>query len=258
MERDNIEDFIKEVIGNREINPSDDARERLIDALNTKQKSKKVIWLRYAVAASIVVTLCYVGAKMMLERVNESEPIPQIVNDDVPLPIDQKPIIIKKELEANVIDSFNDVVTIKEVKKNQKPKVKAVTVKTKIKQDKLPIQDKEMLASTKSELLQPKNETVLKVDSAITVLPNQFIYITAEDLLASLTTDSSSLKLNKNQKKAQNNYVESETLLLEIERQRFDEKNKGIFNKARRELKKVKEALANRNYKSNENNKSNN
>ncbi|WP_299521647.1 hypothetical protein [Winogradskyella sp.] len=258
MERDNTEDLIKEIINNREITPTDKARERLIAALNSKRKEKKVIWLRYAIAASIVVTLCYVGAKMMLERINESEPTPKIVNDNKPLPIEQKPSIIKRELEAKGADSFNNVVGVQEIEKDPKPKVKVVTVKTEIKHDELPIQHKEMLASIKSELLEPKNETVFKVDSAISVLPNQFIYITAEDLLASLTTDSSSLKLNETLKKPQDKYVESEALLLEIERQRFDEKNKGIFNKARRELKKVKEALANRNYKSNENNKSNN
>jgi len=43
--------------------------------------------------------------------------------------------------------------------------------------------------------------------------------------------------------------VNSDTLLLEMERQLFDEENKSIFKKAGKQIKKIKTSLANRNFK---------
>ncbi len=248
MEHDNTEDLIKEIIGNREITPSDNARARLIDALNSKRKEKKVIWLRYAVAATIVFTLCYVGAKMMLGDVNKSDPIPKMVNEDKPSTIEQEPSVIEKELEAVRQDHLNKTVNIETPKKLPK-----TTAKTEIPETKGQLKERNEQSEKLLVNLEPKEEALIKIDTTKPVVPKQFIYVTAEDLLAATTSDST-LKLNENLKKPQDTYVESDALLLEMERELFDEKNKGIFNKARRELKKVGEALANRNYKNHKNN----
>ncbi|MEO1032173.1 MAG: hypothetical protein AAFX55_12250 [Bacteroidota bacterium] len=257
MEHDNTEDLIKEIIGNREITPSDNARERFIDALSSKRKNRKTLWLRYGIAASIVLTMCFVGAKMMFGDVEISEPTPQIVNEDEPPPVEQKPLIIKDEFEAENVTNSNKILSDQQPELYKKPKPEVTTITNKVKQDQRAQQPQDAIVSIESELLESNQEVVTPLDAVKPAVPNQFIYISAEDLLAATITDST-LKLNQNLKISKDNYVESEALLLEVERQRFDEKNKGIFNKAKRELKKVKEALANRNYKNNESNKKNN
>jgi hypothetical protein len=247
MEYDNTEDLIKEIIGNREIAPSDHARERLIEALNTKQKKKRVIWLPYAVAASIILMLCFVGAKMMFGSYNDKAPIQKIVNEESQQPINEQPTIIEDKLAETKEEESNKIIVVKE--SEELPITAAKTNVTQIKDDPLISKAED---NNKLVVVEENRDVVKKPDTLSRKLPKNFIYITAEDLLASTAADSSSLKLNGTLKKTTEKYVESDALLIELERQLFDEKNKGIFNRASREIKKVREAFANRNFEKQE------
>lgn len=247
MEYDKTEELIKEIIGSREITPSDNARERLIEALNTKQKKRRIVWLPYAVAASIILMLCFVGAKMMFGSLDDEAPIQKIVNEEPQQPINEQPTIIEDKLTQTKEEESNKIVAVKESKK-----LPITTAKTSV-----PLTKEEPLIpkeenNNKLVVVEENRDVVKRLDTLNRKLPKNFIYITAEDLLASTATDSSSLRLNGTLKKTTEKYVESDALLIELERQLFDEKNKGIFNRASKEIKKVKEAFANRNFKKQE------
>lgn len=247
MEYDNTEDLIKEIIGNREITPSDNARERLIEALNAKQKKKRMVWLPYAVAASIILMLCFVGAKMMFGSLDDEAPIQKIVNEEPQQPINEQPTNIEDKLTQTKEEESNKIVEVEESEKL--PLITAKKSVSQIKEESLISREEK---DNKLVVLEENRDVVKKPDTLNRKLPKHFIYITAEDLLASTATDSSSLKLKGTLKKTTEKYVESDALLIELERQLFDEKNKGIFNRASREIKKVKEAFANRNFEKQE------
>ena len=187
----------------------------------------------------------------MVEDVNSSYPNTEIVNEDQNPSTPTKSIVPKDPIEVVSSDATNDTLSSKNPESLPKPKTKVVSVAIETKVDDLQSnpQDIESI-DLKTPSLETKIATLTQIDSVMLVVPNQFMYISPEALLASTITDST-VKLQQHLKKPSENYVDSETLLLEIERQRFDEKNKSIFNKASKELKKAKEALANRNYKNN-------
>jgi hypothetical protein len=84
MEPNRIEKLIKNTINERRIEPSADARTRLIEALNSKPKKKKKLWIRYGIAASIVFLLCFVGGRSLMKNVVLEQPLDVTFQKDIP------------------------------------------------------------------------------------------------------------------------------------------------------------------------------
>jgi hypothetical protein len=91
------------------------------------------------------------------------------------------------------------------------------------------------------------SEVVIEKDTLHKKIEQRFPYVTPEVLLLAVEGDSS--QLFKVKVTSPTNYVNSNQLLLEMERQLFDEENKSIFKKATKQLKKIKTSVANRNFK---------
>ena len=263
MEQNNIEKFVKKVLKERSIEPTPEARERLIEALNSSgQKKKRMLWANYAVAASIVLTLLFLGGRYMLNTPNNVESIKVTIQEDIPEPIQDHAISPSmdstiKAVNIEVKPNANKaaLTQLKEVSNTEI--ADAIVISNELEKrafrkeinnlshedNRFPIKTITAISENKIDtLLLPQNDTIQKK------LHSRFMYITPEQLLSSVETDSSQ-QLQQGVKKAQTIYVESGALLVEMERQIFEEKNENIFRKVKRELKKVKSAVANRNYK---------
>ena len=254
MEPNNIEKLIQDNFKDRSIEPSAQARERLIVALNTKPKKKKKLWINYAVAASLILGLLFVGGKILFNGGVVEQPIeisfekelPEIQQEKTTDLVNQNNVIAVEEQQ----DFKQETQTIKQSKvvSNSKGKVsKNEIVKQELqtnKEDELQIENPTVIIE-KNLVKVKETEGIAEVKSS-----NQFQYITAEQLLESARKDSS-LNLIQNKKQLSDSYLDSDQLLLEMEKELFDEKNKSIFKKAGKQLKQLNEAVANRNYEHN-------
>ena len=263
MEQNNIEKFVKKVLKERSIEPTPEARERLIEALNSSgQKKKRTLWANYVIAASIVLVLLFMGGRYILNTPDNVESIEVTIQEDTPEPIQDHTIspITDSTIDAVNIEvkpnANNDTLTqLKEIPNTET--TDAIVVSHALEKrafrkeinnlshedNRFPIKTITAISENKTDtLLLPQNDTIQKKPHS------RFMYITPEQLLSSVETDSSP-QLQQGVKKAQTIYVESRALLVEMERQIFEEKNENIFRKVKRELKKVKSAVANRNYK---------
>ena len=72
-------------------------------------------------------------------------------------------------------------------------------------------------------------------------------YVTPEELISSIENDDS-LQVKSTNQSEYTNYVNAIKLLTEMENQSFINKNQGVLHKVGKELKRMKEALANRNH----------
>jgi hypothetical protein len=257
MEQHNIEKLIKEAIKDRSIEPSKQARERLITALNSEPKKKKHRWIYYASAAAVLILLYVVGSQVQNENL-DSEKLPEIIVQKEELDSNTN----KEKQKDNAIqpENLNDKITSnsddKSLNKNQinrgsiaEGKTIKNTMATRISES---LAENNLLVSKLNTTENDVENTVEKasndLDTSSKTLQKSFSFITPEHLLAEVETDSSPKTIPFKTPKTKN-YVESNQLLLEMERQLFDEKNKSIFKKAGHQLKKVKTAVANRNFK---------
>ncbi|WP_282030893.1 hypothetical protein [Winogradskyella eximia] len=254
MEPNNIEKLIQDNFKDRSIEPSAQARERLIVALNTKPKKKKNLWINYAVAASLILGLLFVGGKILFNGGVVEQPIEISFDKELPK--------IQQEKTTDLVNQ-NNVIAVEEQQdfkqETQTIKQSKVVSNSKGKVSKNEIVKQE-LQTNKEDELQIENPTVIIEKNLVKVKEtegisevkssNQFQYITAEQLLESARKDSS-LNLIQNKKQLSDSYLDSDQLLLEMEKELFDEKNKSIFKKAGKQLKQLNEAVANRNYEHN-------
>jgi hypothetical protein len=254
MEPNNIEKLIQDNFKDRSIEPSAQARERLIVALNTKPKKKKKLWINYAVAASLILGLLFVGGKLLFNGGVVEQPIEISFDKELPK--------IQQEKTTDLVNQ-NNVIGVEEQQdfkqETQTIKQSKVVSNSKGKVSKNEIVKQE-LQTNKEDELQIENPTVIIEKNLVKVKEtegisevkssNQFQYITAEQLLESARKDSS-LNLIQNKKQLSDSYLDSDQLLLEMEKELFDEKNKSIFKKAGKQLKQLNEAVANRNYEHN-------
>ncbi|REE07890.1 hypothetical protein DFQ09_11084 [Winogradskyella pacifica] len=255
MEPNNIEKLIQDNFKDRHIEPSSQARERLIIALNSKPKKKKKLWIHYAVAASLVLGLIFVGGTFLFHEGVEKQAIEISYEKDVP----------KETQQQHTSDSVNHnkaIVLEAQQDSEQEPKIRkqfkiasnlneTVSKNTVTKQD-IETTEEAKLLTENSTIVIDKDLVKAKESEDIAVIksPQQFQYITAEELLASTGKDSS-LNLIQNKKQLSDSYLNADQLLLEMEKELFDEKNKSIFKKAGKQLKQINEAVANRNYEHN-------
>ena len=255
MEPDNIEKLIQDNFKDRSIEPSSQARERLIVALNNEPKKKKKLWINYAVAASLVLGLLFVGGKLLFKDGVVEQPIE--ISFEKELPKDTQNEITPNPIKQNnalALEDQQDSNHKTEIKKRSKMVSNSKELKSK---NKVAEQN---LQTNKEDELQIENPTTIiekelakskeTEDIAVIKLPKPFEYITAEQLLESAGKDSS-LILIQNKKQLSDSYLDSDQLLLEMEKELFDEKNKSIFKKAGKQLKQLNEAVANRNYEHN-------
>lgn len=256
MEPDNIEKLIQDNFKDRSIEPSSQARERFIVALNNEPKKKKKLWINYAVAASLVLgLLLFVGGKLLFKDGVVEQPIE--ISFEKELPKDTQ-----NEITPNPIKQNNALVLEDQQDSNHKTEIKQ---RSKMVSNSKELKSKNKVAeqnlqTNKEDELQIENPTTIiekelvkskeTEDIAVIKLPKQFEYITAEQLLESAGKDSS-LILIQNKKQLSDSYLDSDQLLLEMEKELFDEKNKSIFKKAGKQLKQLNEAVANRNYEHN-------
>jgi hypothetical protein len=258
MEPNRIEKLIKNTINERRIEPSADARTRLIEALNSKPKKKKKLWIRYGIAASIVFLLCFVGGRSLMKNVVLEQPLDVTFQKDIPdTKQEVKPVnaIISKQIideQPTSTQKFNS--------KSNRPVNKAIVaanqtdekhLNIKIKNQSNGLSENPQLEFEKRPTLIKDaslvSEVVIEKDTLHKKIEQRFPYVTPEVLLLAVEGDSS--QLFKVKVTSPTNYVNSNQLLLEMERQLFDEENKSIFKKATKQLKKIKTSVANRNFK---------
>jgi hypothetical protein len=257
MEQNNIEKLVKEAIKDRSVEPSMQARERLITALNSEPKKKKRLWIYYASAAAVLILLYVIGARLQNENL-DSEILPEITFQKEEVKTNTHKT--KSEDNTFLSEIFNDEVSnqsnIKRSNKIQINKGSLAEIKTRKNVKSITISDSlaqnQLLAyktnTTKKELENSVVKASNEIDTTSKKMEKAYSFITPERLLAEVETDSSSRMIPSNTPKTFS-YVGSDQLLLEMERQLFDEKNRSIFKKAGYELKKVKTAVANRNFK---------
>ncbi|WP_225037153.1 hypothetical protein [Winogradskyella sp. SM1960] len=261
MEPDNVEKIIKNTFKEREISPSSEARERLIVALNTKPKKKRKLWLRYAVAASLLLGFFVVGSQFVLKTDSNEQPLQigydnetSVEPDEVNQNVTPKPKITKEVLVSETEEDSRN--TVQSKKEEQQPilnsKVKPSNQQLaeasngiKAKKESLSVEELNDKSAT-DELKTTDNKEQLANANTLNPMP----YITAEELLNQTVTERS-IEQQKNKKAQSKPYLESDALLVEMEKELFDEKNKSIFKRASKQLKGFKEAVANRNYKPN-------
>jgi hypothetical protein len=257
MEQHNIEKLVKEAIKELSIEPSMQARERLIAGLHTEPKKKKRLWIYYASAAAVLILLFVVGIKVQNGNL-DSEILPEITfqKEEVESNTNkakQQDYIAPSDVVTDEVADQTMVTSSNKTLVNNGSKVEAKTRKTISRSainDSL-VSHKLLATKTNTSENEIKNSVGtssndLKTNSE--KLHKSFAFITPEHLLASVETDSSPKMIPSKVSKTIN-YVGSNQLLLEMERQLFDEKNKGIFKKAGHQLKKVKTAVVNRNFK---------
>ncbi|WGD34676.1 hypothetical protein [Olleya sp. YS] len=254
MEQNNIEDLIKKRIRGRSITPTPEAKTRLISALNTRSKKKSSYWIRYLVAASVVFVLFFTAAKLVMKN-NKDNQLKQITNQKKPLESHQN----NKSAPHN-----NLVVSDKILNKNSRD-IKANTVKTKVTINKSVADKKDINKSIEySQKINPsqviknkeisKNKIVVTNISAVKektkqdIVDNQYRYISPKDLLTEADTLTRPELININAKTTKT-YTNANQLLIDAERQLFEERNKSFLTKAGRKIKKFKDAVVSRNHK---------
>ena len=259
MEPNNIEKLIKATIKERSIEPSADARNRLIEALNSKPKKKKKLWARYGIAVSIVFLLCFVGGRLLMKNVIVEDPIEVTFQKDIPE--SKKEDKLDNAIISTQIIEEPSISSHKINSKSNRPSNKAIVTATHAEEKHLnteikknqsnALKEKPELEFVSSPILSKDaikvSEVVIRKDTIAKKIEQLFPFVTPEALLAAVEGDSS--QLLKVKVMTPTNYVNSDQLLLEMERQLFDEENKSIFKKATKQLKKIKTSVANRNFK---------
>ena len=262
MEQNNLEDLIKTTLDQRNIKPSPEAKERLINVLNSKPRKKPVLWFRYGIAASIVFLLFFVLGKLILKndninqlnRVTIQKETPELKEDKEPIFYKEnkivsgdQPILIynnktQPKDSSSVLYSDNSNINIPSQNSLKHKEDVPLEVPQEIHRE-----FEEVVSNFKSQNEAIVLENKSLNDSTQLKTTNVFTYISPENLLA-VTQSDTSLQLSSGKQKLPDMYVNSDDLLLEMERQLFDDKHKNFFKKAGKRLKKLNEAIANRNY----------
>lgn len=262
MEPNNIEDLIKSALDQRKINPSPEAKERLILALNSKPKKKKVLWFRYGIAACVTFLLLFLAGNLILKDDNLNQPNR--------VTIQKKTIEVHKEKESMISNEnimvSEDLPLPVEIEKPQLKDTSTVLYTNQLQRDLLSQKNAKNEEELKTEITQEiphyseevKNNYTLQTNAEVLTNTSQkdstqrnktseFSYITPENLLAETQADTS-LQWSSYEEKLPDMYVNSDDLLLEMERQLFDDKHKNFFKKVGKRLKKLNETIVYRNY----------
>lgn len=249
MEHDNIDQIIKEHFANKSIQPSLQAREHLIKALNSKTKKKKSTWLRLGIAASLILAFAFLTQLLFFSNA-ETESLRQVTSEKA-LPKIMDDVILQK-IPENSEENGHVIVNSKTEAFDNKESILTNRFKSDL-DSQMSTTKIELITRTKfnhfldqteiSNLSKPSAE-----DTNFIAAPSKVIFVTSENLMAFAVADSS-IQIFQFEDKSPKAYADPNRLLIEIEKQLFDEKNKAIVNKAGRQLKKIKEALADRNYK---------
>lgn len=254
MEPNNIDQLIKQHLKDKEVVPSIQAREKLSELIDTsKQSNRKQIWFRLSIAASLIIGL-FIFKQYVFNQTTSINP--KVDSQDVII-VDQQP---KPTLDKESTPKNNN---------NQNKENTSKTEKTSITKNKVKSTKQSQIAYFKTETNQ--NETIkTKTDNNIVINDLEYVkidedtlsikpkldtkntsintYITPNALLASLddnenTTIEDTLKL----KPTNTNYVNSDRLLLNTEKQLFFDESKGTLQKISKHYKSIKTAVVNRN-----------
>lgn len=257
MEHNNIEKLIKDTFSERAIEPSTEARERLNTLLNSKSKKKNKIWLPYAAAGAVLFGLWFFGSKILFKNPNLEQIIPVITTKEAKQPLNSiKPKESPDQNFTPELITLTNKVVITETNLKLEIKNKTSTdhnsalkyTVTPARQEDLSKATDRIAINQLTNTVQSKELAELSKETEKSIIERQSLYVTAKDLLVTTDLDSS-IRLIQNKKKQSTSYVNSNQLLIEMEKQLFEEKNKNVFSKARKQLNKIKEVVADRNYK---------
>ncbi|MFD2891784.1 hypothetical protein ACFS5J_07145 [Flavobacterium chuncheonense] len=228
MEPNNIENKIREKLGSREINPSENSWDRL-DAMLTVQEPKgprKSYVMLYVAAAFFLVSgiVVWFNSNTTTEIITNATPV-VIAPETLPENI-QEMSVENNVPKAEVVKAINTTNVIFE-----KTRIAKVDTEENV------VQENEF---NKSNILTKEQLTKVK-----------YQYVTPEQLLAAVdvvTTDST-IELKNETKEVPKVKVNSNALLTAVESEIAIEYRENSFDRIQRNLNEVKAAFANRNYK---------
>ncbi|MDB9782172.1 hypothetical protein OAB88_03560 [Winogradskyella sp.] len=211
MEPNGIEKYIKDVLKDKHIEPSAKARERLINALNTDVKQKRKPWFYYAVAAFLVLGLCFTGFQMFTKNLDIEQPIKVTIKEELPTSNDlEKRIKTPNSIEDTIENKTNRI----ELVVNNKQSQKSILASNEHVNRTLENSDNKTTANdvvnriyefevktSKDSLINVSRvaELLIETDAINNKLNKQFPYVTPKELLAVVEGDSTKgiLKMTK-------------------------------------------------------------
>lgn len=243
MHQDNFEHSIKQALKDREVVPSLEGRDKLKELLNQSEnkKTSNQVW-PWFVAATAVIGLFFVASVSMM--------------DDSKIIIEPKVVIEEERVESiepKIIPTTSkDELTNHEVVEQSLKKLDSSTeqkshsyrLETTMVDEPVsnPKDEIEVNSPLKEMKAAPSEENSNQEEEG------KHIFITPEALLASLEQEDTVIP-HKTKTPKSSSFIESEKLLTKMEAQLFEEDHKDVFKKVGKQLKKVQEALADRNYK---------
>ena len=261
MEMNSLEEEIRQVVRNRTISPSEDSRQKLSDLLAKPISTKKKIpWMSWAVAASIVIGSFLIGIDQLLNVDSVQEPTKisydNQENSDINGAVVSQDEKIKYENNGSKI--YNDSSLTEDIHQKSALAIEKKSTSLTNQFNLTTSQNDNRPEVEQFSLVENKNESTTEFSYELTSTSldssnsnsNQaetYKYITPNELLASVTNDSSS-KLKSTSDSMSSQYINPDKLLTDMEGQLFMEANKGVLHKVGKELKKMKEAVANRNH----------
>jgi hypothetical protein len=238
MALNNIENQIKEKLNAREIQPSAPAWDRLdamLSVAETKQPRRNFTWLY--VAASL---LLFFGLGFFLLNTNETvmieNTIPVVTNETTIEKVEENIEVTEENQlpKEKVFKTFEEKKIVENKgKKNENQPTLAVNNRVRKKEDKVVL---------------PTSNFQLPASSTHYPSPNNYKYVSPEELLAQIEqpskSDSSKIKVNASTKIK----VDANELLTKVEQEVHQKHKESTIDKLRRNFNEVKSAVANRNY----------
>ncbi|WP_298777689.1 hypothetical protein [uncultured Polaribacter sp.] len=265
MQKNNLDNNIKEKLQNRTFQPSASAWERLSAQLDEQPKQKKRGWFFYIGAAASILLLIMVGFQIFSK------------NDDQIMP---ENIIVKEILDVENIDKSIDkfineipkeeaIVKVDKVEENDKNNATVILIKEEFypKQKQVNIAKNDEINNKEKVIVQvAKRDVILdekKSKNALQQNSNSRIKINSDDLLFAVTHSPQEVKtyyaknninrievLNtiKSELKKSNLKVNPETILAEVERTIIDDDFQNNFMKTlKRRVSDIATVIASRN-----------
>ena len=199
MKTNNIDQNIKKKFGNRTLEPSASAWERLSAQLDEQPKQKKIGWFFYIGAVASILLSVTIGYQFLSSDSNNITPFEEVVKTPIyntiidikieefinEIPVEEA--LVKQEVENNI----NPISIDKTIEANQKFKSIA---KTKVKKS---TENKGLAVINKNQVTIQKNKNVNVDDKVSPILKetiNSKIKVNAEDLLYAVTHTSQEVK----------------------------------------------------------------
>ncbi|WP_053972591.1 hypothetical protein [Mangrovimonas sp. ST2L15] len=243
MHQDNFEHSIKQALKDREVVPSLESRDKLKELLNKSEnkKTSNQVWPWFVAATAVIGLFFVAGINMM---------------DDSKIIIEPKVVIEEEKgesIESKIIPTTNkDELTNHEVVEQSLNKLES-SAEQKSHSYRLET------TMVDESVYNPKDEIEIQSPSEeIKVTPREenspeeedgkHLFITPEALLASLEQEDTIIP-HKTKTPKSSSFIESDKLLTKMEAQLFEEDHNDVFKKVGKQLKRVQETLADRNYK---------